>query len=224
MSKDAISQETDLMDSDPYIDPSGAYELLNPIKRTGSSQAFMFGISYGLNPIIILAPALNFSMYLEPLILGFEFSDSESVGIWIKERKENFGNSRFSGNSQFIKWFLGKNFYVMLARENRSLELWNRTYNRTSGRAKFDMFVISRMHSLGLGFLRFGDYGFLGIDILRLNVLKKDSVTIVEHWETWSVHSGNRNQLDVNIDERSKKWKNIIDSPTGLLITVGLYY
>ena len=29
-------------------------------------------------------------------------------------------------------------------------------------------------------------------DILRLNFLKRDSVTVVEHWETWSALSGNR--------------------------------
>ena len=224
MSKDSISQEIDPMDSDPYIDPYGAAEVLNPVKRTESLQAFMLGLGYGLNPIIILAPALNFAIYWNPLIFGLEFSDSESLGIWSKERKENFGNSRFSGNSLFVKWFLGENFYFLVARENRSIELWNRTYNRTGGRAKFDMLAKSRMNSLGLGYLRFNEYGFLGIDILRLNFMKRDSVTVVEHWETWSSLSGNRDRLNENIDERSSKWKNIINSPTGLLITVGLYY
>ena len=223
-SKDAISQEIDQIDSDPYIDPYGVKEVLNPVRRTESLQAFMLGLGYGLNPIIILAPALNFSMYWDPLIIGLEFSDSESLGIWTKERKENFGNSRFSSTSQFIKWFFGENFYLMASRENRKVELWNRTYNRTGGRANFDMFVKARMNSLGLGFLRFNDYGFFGIDILRLNFLNRDSVTVVEKWETWSVLSGNRNRLDENIEERSKKWKNIINSPTGFLITVGLYY
>jgi len=224
MSKDAISQEIDQIDSDPYIDPYGVEELLNPVKRTENLHAFMLGISYGLNPIIILAPALNFAMYWDPLIFGVEFSDSEALGIWSKERSENFGNSRFSATSQFIKWFFGENFYLITAIENRSIELWNRTYNRTGGKAKFDMFVKTRMNSFGLGFLRFNDYGFLGIDILRLNYLKRNSVSVIDQWETWSDLQGNRDRLDENIEDRSKKWKNIIESPTGFLITVGLYY
>ena len=222
--KDAFSEEIDQIDFDPYIENYGVEKILNSDKRTEFFQAFMFGLGYGLNPIIILAPALNFAMYWDPLIFGLEFSDSESLGIWSKERRENFGNSRFSGTNQFIKWFYGENFYLMFAIENRSVELWSRTYNRTGGRAMYDMFVNTRMNSLGIGFLRFSDFGFLGVDILRLNFLKKNSVTIIEQAETWSVLSGNRDQLDQNIAERSKKWKNILDSPTGLLITVGLYY
>ncbi len=224
MSKEAVSQEIDRLESDPYIDPYGVKELLNPVKRAESLQAFMLGIGYGLSPIIILAPALNFAMYWDPLIFGLEFSDSESLGIWSKERRENFGNSRFSGTSEFIKWFFGENFYFMIAREKRNVDLWNRTYNRTEGSAKFDMFLKARMNSLGVGYLRFNDYGFLGIDILRLNFLSSDSVKVVEKWETWSVLSGSRESLDKNIEERSKKWKNIINSPTGFIITVGLYY
>ena len=73
-------------------------------------------------------------------------------------------------------------------------------------------------------FLRFNRIGYLGIDIIRLNFFKKDLVTVEEKWETWTDLKGSRDRLDENIQERSDKWKKILNSPTGFLITVGLNF
>ena len=212
---------------DPYIDPDGVSAVLQPNKRVGSQRAYMFGISYGLNPIIILAPALSFSMYWDPIIIGMEISDSDNLGIWEKERKENFGTSRFRGDTQLIKWFYGENFYLMAAREHRTIDLWNRTYNRISGKALFDMHVDTTVASLGAGLLRFNEIGFLAIDIIRYNIQQKQSVKVVEYWETWSTNplgSGTRESLDKNIQDRTDKWFDIINSPSGFIITFGVYF
>ena len=218
--QDVTSSDTE----DPYLDPDGASTVLQPTKRVESQRAYMFGISYGLNPIIILAPALSFSMYWDPIVIGMEISDSDHLGIWEKERKENFGTSRFRGDTQFIKWFYGENFFLLAAREHRTIDLWNRTYNRISGKALFDMHIETTVTSLGAGLLRFNDIGFLAIDIIRLNVLQKQSVKVVEHWETWSINSGTREALDNNIQKRSDKWVDIINSPSGFIITFGIYF
>jgi len=220
LGQDVTSSDED----DPYIDPDGASVVLLPTKRVEAQRAYMFGISYGLNPIIILAPALSFSMYWDPIIIGTEISDSDHLGIWEKERKENFGTSRFRGDTQFLKWFYGENFFLLAAREHRTIDLWNRTYNRISGKALFDMYIETTVTSLGAGLLRFNDIGFLAIDIIRLNVLQKQSVKVVEHWETWSINSGTREALDNNIQKRSDKWVDIINSPTGFIITFGIYF
>ncbi len=212
------------IDEEPYLDPAAANEALQPTKRAQSTQAYMLGINYGLNPIIILAPALSLSMYWDPLVLGLEISDSDTMGIWEKERQENFGTSRFSGETQFIKWFYGDNFYLMAAREHRNIKLWSRTFNRHSGKAKFDMFVETTIASLGAGLLRFNDIGFLSIDIIRYNIIENQSVKIVEHWETWTERSGNRDSLDQNIKDRSDKWIKIINAPTGFVVTFGIYF
>ena len=209
---------------DPYIDTVGASAVLQPTNRAESQRAYMFGISYGLNPIIILAPALSFSMYWDPIIIGMEISDSDHLGIWEKERKENFGTSRFRGDTQFLKWFFGENFYLMAAREHRTIDLWNRTYNRISGKALFDMHVDTTVTSLGAGLLRFNDIGFLAIDIIRYNIQQKQSVKVVEYWETWSIQSGTRESLDNNIQNRTDKWFDIINSPSGFIITFGIYF
>ena len=66
-------------DDDPYINPEEASRILIPVKRVESTRAYMLGISYGLNPIIILAPALSAGMYWDPVVIGLEISDSEPV-------------------------------------------------------------------------------------------------------------------------------------------------
>lgn len=212
------------IDEDPYLDTAAANEALQPAKRVKSAQAYMLGISYGLNPVIILAPAISLSMYWDPLVLGLEISDSDTLGIWEKERQENFGTSRFSGETQFIKWFYGDNFYLMAAREHRNIKLWSRTFNRISGKAKFDMFIETTIASLGAGLLRFNDIGFLSIDIIRYNITENQSVKIVEYWETWTELEGNRDKLDQNIKDRSDKWIKNINAPTGFVVTFGVYF
>ena len=212
-------------DDDPFIDPDAVSEVLHPDQRTESSWAYMLGIGYGLNPIIILAPAVSVGMYLDPVVIGLEISDSEHLGIWEKERRENFGTSRFSGETQFVKWFYGDNFYLTAAREHRTLKLWNRTYNRTDqGKALFDMHFATTLASFGAGLLRFNDIGFLSIDILRFSFLLEQSDKIVEHWETWSIIYGTREPLDNNMRERQEKWADILDSPSGFIVTFGFYF
>jgi len=220
LGQDVTSSDED----DPYIDPDGASVVLLPTKRVEAQRAYMFGISYGLNPIIILAPALSFSIYWDPIIIGTEISDSDHLGIWEKERNENFGPSRFRGDTQFLKWFYGENFYLMAAREHRIIDLWNRTYNRSSGKALFDMHFETTIASLGAGLLRFNDIGFLAIDIIRYNIQQKQSVKVVEYWETWSINSGTREGLDNNIQKRSDKWFDITNSPSGFIINFGIYF
>ncbi|MCH2280603.1 MAG: hypothetical protein MK368_02960, partial [SAR324 cluster bacterium] len=127
--------------------------------------------------------------------------------------------------TQFLKWFYGENFYLIAAREKRSVKLWTRTYNRTGlGRATFDMFFNTTVISFGTGLLRFNEIGFLAIDIIRLSFLQNQSVEVIEHWETWSELSGSRERLDQNIRERTDKWFDWLDSPTGFVVTVGVYF
>ena len=83
-------------DDDLYIDLDRTSDLFQPDKRVESPRTYMFGIGYGLHPVIILAPALSAGMYWDPMVIGVEISDSEHLGIWGKERRENLGPSRLS--------------------------------------------------------------------------------------------------------------------------------
>ena len=110
----AYAQYSQEIDEDPYLDPSAANEMLHPVKRAKSNWALMFGMGYGLNPIIILAPTVSFSIYRDPLVLGLEINDSETLGIWEKERKTNFGTSQLSGDTSFIRWFFSSYLYYFI--------------------------------------------------------------------------------------------------------------
>jgi len=212
-------------DDDSYINPDRTSDLFQSDKRVESHRKYMFGIGYGLHPVIILAPALSAGMYWDPMVIGVEISDSEHLGIWEKERRENLGSSRLSGETQYLKWFYWENFYLMFAREHRSAKIWSITYNREGqGKAMFDMFLNTTVVSLGTGLLRFNDIGFLAIDILRFSFLQNQSVEVIEHGETWSDLSGSRIKLDQNINERSEKWLNWLDSPTGFIVTFGVHF
>ena len=212
-------------DDDSYIDPSNMSDLFNPNKHVETPRKYMLGIGYGLHPIIILAPALSLGMSWDPMVFGVEISDSEHLGIWEKERRENLGPSRFSGDIQFLKWHYLENFYLIAAREDRSAKIWSITYNREGeGKAMFDMFLNTTVVSLGTGLLRFNDIGFLAIDILRLSFLQNQSVQINEHGETWSDLSGSRIKLDQNINERSEKWLKWLNSSTGFIVTFGVHF
>ena len=57
-------------DDDSYIDPDRKNDLVQPDKRVESHQTYMFGIGYGLHPVIILAPALSAGMYLDQMVIG----------------------------------------------------------------------------------------------------------------------------------------------------------
>ena len=114
---------------------------------------------------------------------------------------------------------------MIAAREHRSAKIWSITYNREGqGKAMFDMFLNTTVVSLGTGLLRFNDIGFLAIDILRFSFLQNQSVQINEHGETWSNLSGSRIKLDQNINERSEKWLDWLDSPTGFIVTFGVLF
>ena len=78
-------------DDDSYIDPDRTSDSFHPDKRVEFPRTYMFGIGYGLHPIIILAPALSAGMYWYPVVIGVEISDSGHLGIWEKERRENLG-------------------------------------------------------------------------------------------------------------------------------------
>ena len=212
-------------DNDPYIDPNKTSTSFKQNLHFEYPRKYILGISYGLHPVIILAPALSAGMYWEPMVFGFEISDSSHLGIWEKELRENLGRSRFSGNTQFLKWFFFENFYLMAAKEQRSAKIWDITYNRDGeGEAKFDIFLNTNVVSLGTGLFRINEIGYLSIDIIRLSFLRNQSVQIIEHWETWSENSGTRERLDQNIRERSDKWLGWLNSSTGFIVTFGVNF
>ena len=92
-----------IVEDDAYIDPNKTSTTFEQNKQFEYPRKYIFGISYGLHPIIVFAPALSAGMYWDPLVIGFEISDSDHLGIWEKLRRENLGPSKFSRGTQFLK-------------------------------------------------------------------------------------------------------------------------
>ncbi len=213
------------LNDDPFLDPQAVAENLKPLQRFESPQGFMLGVSYGLNPIVVWAPPLSLAYYFEPIVVGVELSDSEKFGMWSKQRVDGLGPSRFTGNTVFLKAFLGHSFYVMGAYEKRTIDFWDRSYDRPEwgGKARFDMFFQTSVASAGIGYMRFGGNRFMAMDILRYSVVVSRSVEVVEHWETWTF-MGLRDELDGNIRDRTEDWYDTLDSPSAIVFTIGYFF
>ena len=154
-----------------------------------------------------------------------EVSDSDKISIWAKQRKEGLGRSQLGGTTVFGKLFIGSATYIMAAYEDRYTNLWNRSYDRPphGGKARYDIFVKSTVASLGIGYMRYGRLGFMAMDIVRYSMVLNRSVYVKEHWETWSSKELRKN-LDENIAYVRDDWYDVLDSPSAVLVTVGLFF
>ena len=214
------------IDEDPYLDPDG-------IKALSSNQGFsenrgiLIGILYGLHPALVFSPALSLGYYNEPFAVGVEISDSDKLEFWSKQKKEWLGPSRFGGSTVFGKLFFGQNMYLVSAYEKRFAHLTNRSYDRPpeGGKARFNLFAESTVASFGFGFMDYGRIGFMSIDILRWSMMLSQSAQSEILWETWSSPEINRYEdLQDNIQTRKEDWHDTLDSPSTLLITVGVFF
>jgi len=215
---------------DPYVDSQAANRVISsnvaaaaPRKKI-TTQAAMLGLSYGLNPIIVFAPGISLAYYYSPVIVGVELSDSERFPAFTKERIDIFGRSQFIGNTGFVKVFIGESFYLMGAVENRTTNLWNRTYNRTwGGQAKYNVFIHSTVATLGIGALKFSDKVFLSFDFIRYGTVLSESSETEMIYETWS-DIGQKGTMDNEITGRRDRWYDTLDSPSAMMLTVGMYF
>ena len=83
----------------------------------------------------------------------------------------------------------------------------------------------STVASFGFGFMDYGRIGFMSIDILRWSMMLSQSAQSEILWETWSSPEINRYEdLQDNIQTRKEDWHDTLDSPSTLLITVGLFF
>ena len=221
-----FSQSELPIDEDPFIDPDGV-KALSSSQRFQVDQGFLIGFLYGLNPALVFSPALSLAYYKEPFTVGIEISDSDKLEFWSKQKKEWLGPSRFGGSTVFGKLFFGQNMYLVSAYEKRFAHLTNRSYDRPpeGGKARFNLFAETTVGSFGFGFMDYGRLGFMSIDILRWSQMLSQSAQSEIIWETWSSPEIDRYEdLQKNIQSRKEDWYDTLDSPSTLLITVGLFF
>ncbi len=206
---------------DPYLDPEAA----QPVgRRADKDFGFLIGTGYGLHPMYLPAPPLVVGWYQDPFVINVERSDTEQAQVLTKERLESFGTSRFQNTALVGRYFLGQSLVVMATLEERKLDLWNRTFNRQQGEASFDQHLKATVATGGVGFMSFSNYSFFGVDVLRYAVPLSESAEVVEHYETWTLISGDRSLLDENIEGRNETWLDLLKVPSGFVIYWGLWF
>ena len=212
-------------DEDPLINPeAGVSENTHTFQ---DDEGFMVGIVYGLHPALLFSPALSLAYYKNPLNVGVEISDSDRFEFWSKQKKEWLGPSRFGGSSIFAKFFLGQNIYFLTVYEKRFAHLTKRSYDRPpeGGKARFNLFAESTVGSIGFGFMNYGRLGFMAMDIFRLSQMISQEAKSEILWETWSSPGIDRYEdLKNNIQTHREDWYDTLDSPSTLVITVGLFF
>jgi hypothetical protein len=71
----------------------------------------------------------------------------------------------------------------------------------------------------------YGRLGFMSIDIIRWSQMLSQSAQSEIIWETWSSPEIDRYEdLQKNIQSRKEEWYDTLDSPSTLLITVGIFF
>ena len=206
---------------DPYLDPEGAKPLGG---RADKDSGLLLGFGYGLHPMYVPAPPLVLGWYQDPVVFGVESSDTDQFQVLTKERLEAFGTSRFRNTALFGKYFLGSSLLAMVTLEERRMDLWDRTFNRTQGSASFDQHLKATVATGGLGFMSFSNYSFFGVDVLRYAVPLSESAEVVEHYETWTLISGTREELDQNIAKRNETWLDLLKVSSGFVIYWGFWF
>lgn len=236
--KPVYSQSQLPIDEDPYLDPDGI-KALSSNQGFSENQGIIIGILYGLHPALVFSPALSLGYYNEPFAVGVEISDSDKLEFWSKQKKDWLGPSRFGGTNYFAKYFFGKNIYILGAYEKRFAQLYNRSYDRTQkpkeqddntfkkkvAKARFNIDAETTVGSVGIGYMNVGRLGFMSIDIIRYSFLINQRADVEVLWETWSSPEIDRYEdLQKNIQSRKEDWYDTLDSPSTLLITVGLFF
>ncbi|MGA1597934.1 MAG: hypothetical protein ACO4AU_02715 [bacterium] len=206
---------------DPYIDPDAA----SPQGRASRDSGVMLGLGYGLHPMYVVAPPVMVGWYQEPWIFGYEKADTKGLQAFTNERIEAFGVSRFRNDMVFGKYFVGETVCLISTVEQRQMDLWYRTFNREGqGSAKFDQHLSATVLTAGIGLLGFEENTFFGIDLIRYAFPMSESVEVREHYETWSLLSGSREQLDQNIKERNEEWLDLLKLPSGFVVYWGFWF
>ena len=63
----------------------------------------------------------------------------------------------------------------------------------------------------------------MAMDIIRYSIVMNRSARVVEHWETWTA-KGRRADLDRNIYYVRDDWYDVLDSPSAVLISLGMFF
>jgi len=215
-----LHAQLDPLLEDPYLDSETAGAMAPDEEDLPTVyQAFMLGTGWGIHPVHLFGPPVMLGYYWHPWTLGFEYSDTDKINVFADKRMENFGPSRATGTALYVRRQLFGGIYGSVGYESRQGWLWNRTYNRREGKARYDLFFDTRVMTLGAGYQHLSDATFMAVDIMRYNIFLQQTDQATIHLNTWT-----GNALDEDMQDRKDNWNSILAFNATLVVTWGLHF
>ncbi|MGA1560780.1 MAG: hypothetical protein ACO390_17375, partial [bacterium] len=175
--------------NDPLLDPAAADSLQPGGYRFERNFALLFGIQYGVSPLLLTSPGIVLGAYYDPIVVGLELVDSDILSALDDLRKDGIGDVRITNTVVYGKVFIGDSFYLVGTSEQRRLDLYNRGYIRYGERvnvngkiepaqAYYDMTIETNAYTVGVGFQKFSENLFTSFDFLRWVIPSKQSYSV----------------------------------------------
>ena len=226
------------MDDDPLLDPAAGGSFQVDGYRYDRNFALLFGLQYGISPLLLTSPGIVLGAYYDPILVGLELVDSDILSALDDLRKDGIGDVRISNTVAYAKVFIGQGFYVIGTSEQRRLDLYNRGYIKYGQRvvvngkyepaqAYYDMTIESSAYTVGIGVQKFSETLFTSFDFLRWTIPSEQSYSIKNKYNNIEFND-NPDKFRANLEEeqngRRDRWYSSMKLPAAMVFTVGFTF
>jgi hypothetical protein len=221
--------------NDPLLDPAAADSLQLGGYRFERNFALLFGIQYGVSPLLLTSPGIVLGAYYDPIVVGLELVDSDILSALDDLRKDGIGDVRITNTVVYGKVFIGDSFYLVGTSEQRRLDLYNRGYIRYGERvdvngkiepaqAYYDMTIETNAYTVGVGFQKFSENLFTSFDFLRWVIPSKQSYSVENGYNNKTNDPNFMARLEAEQMGRRDRWYSSMKLPAAMVFTVGLVF
>ena len=226
------------IDDDPLLDPGTAESLQLGGYRFERNFALLFGIQYGLSPLLLTSPGIVLGAYYDPVVVGLELVDSDILSALDDLRKDGIGDVRIINTAVYAKVFVAESFYIAGTSEQRRLELYNRGYVKYGqkvdvngkyepAQAYYDMTIETSVYTIGIGFQKFSENMFTSFDFLRWTIPSEQSYSVKNKYNNIKFNA-DPDKFRANLEEeqngRRDRWYSSMRLPAAMVFTVGFAF
>ena len=226
------------IDDDPLLDPGTAESLQLGGYRFERNFALLFGIQYGLSPLLLTSPGIVLGAYYDPVVVGLELVDSDILSALDDLRKDGIGDVRIINTAVYAKVFVAESFYIAGTSEQRRLELYNRGYVKYGqkvdvngkyepAQAYYDMTIETSVYTIGIGFQKFSENMFTSFDFLRWTIPSEQSYSVKNKYNNIKFNT-DPDKFRANLEEeqngRRDRWYSSMRLPAAMVFTVGFAF
>lgn len=226
------------LDKDPLLDPGTEESLQLGGYRFERNFALLFGIQYGLSPLLLTSPGIVLGAYYDPIVVGLELVDSDILSALDDLRKDGIGDVRIINTAVYAKVFIAEGFYLAGTSEQRRLELYNRGYIKYGQRvvvngkyepaqAYYDMTIETSVYTVGVGFQKISENMFTSFDFLRWTIPSEQSYSVKSKYNNIKFND-DPDKFRANLEEeqngRRDRWYSSMRLPAAMVFTVGFAF